>query len=179
MWLNNISNYKNNLDWLPIIAATLLLEVYVIFRPMKYESTGNLMYRWYLDFGLIAVLADVLIVLIGYIIIRYIYSLFIYPKYGFKPFLFIVGLIIVQIIHDICYYFLFVKNIYRGSNTLIDFMKDYGKEYKLSAITGDSLMFIFGSLVAMILKGFPIHLSITIIIISLYFILYSLTTRRR
>jgi hypothetical protein len=178
MWLKDISNYKNNLDWLPIIAATLLFEVYVIFRPMQYKSTGKLMYTWYLDFGLIAVLADVLIVLIGYIIIRYIYTLYIYPKYGFNPYIFIFSLVIIQIIHDLCYYFLFVQKIPRGSNQLIDFMKDYGKEYKASAIIGDSLMFIFGSLLAMLLKGAPVHVSVAIIIGSTYLILYSLTTRR-
>ena len=179
MLLNDISDYKNNSDWLPIIASVVLFEVYVIFRPMQWKSIGNLMYRWYLDFGLIAVLADILIVLIGYIIARYIYKIFIYPKYGFSPLAFIITLVAIQIIHDLCYYFLLVQNIPRGANTLIDFMKDYGKEYKSSAIIGDSLMFIFGALIAMYLKGYPAHISIAIIIVSIYLMLYSLTTRRQ
>jgi hypothetical protein len=178
MLFNDISDYKNNSDWLPIIASVFLLEVYVIFRPMQWRSTGLLMYRWYLDFGLIAVLADILIVLIGYIIARYIYKIFIYPKYSFHPALFILTLVGIQIIHDLCYYFLFVQKIPRGANTLIDFMKDYGKEYKASAIIGDSLMFIFGALIAMFLKGYPPHISIAVIIISIYLMQYSLTTRR-
>ena len=85
----------------------------------------------------------------------------------------------LQIIHDLCYYFLLVQNIPRGANTLIDFMKDYGKEYKSSAIIGDSLMFIFGALIAMYLKGYPAHISIAVIIVSSYIMQYSLTTRRQ
>jgi len=179
MWLNDISDYKNNSDWLPIITAAVLIEVYVIFRTMQWKSTGQLMYRWYLDFGIIAVLSDIFIVLIGYIIVRYIYKIFIYPKYGFNPVLFIVALLCIQIIHDIAYYFLVVQKIPRGANTLIDFMKDYGKEYKSSAIIGDSMIFILCTLFAMILKGYPPHISIALIIVSIYLIQYSLTTRRQ
>jgi hypothetical protein len=176
--LKDISNYKTNSDWLPIIAATLLLEVYIVFRAMRFKSTGKLMYTWYLNFGLLAVLADVLIVLLGYVIIRYIYTIYIYPIYGFHPLIFIATLIIIQIIHDLIYYYLIVKPISRGSNTLIDYMKDYGKEYKSSAITGDSLIFIFTTFIAMILKGAPNHISIAVILLSTYLILYSITTRR-
>ena len=177
--LKDISNYKTNSDWLPIIAATLLLEAYVIFRAMKFKSTGELIYTWYYKFGFLAVFADVLILLIGYAAIRYIYTLFIYPKYGFNPFLFIIILLVIQIIHDIIYYYFIVKPITRGSNTLIDYMKDYGKEYKSYAIIGDSLIFIIVSIIAMLLKGVPNHISIAVILLSSYLILYSITTRRK
>jgi len=178
-YLQDISNYKNHSDWLPIVASVLLIEVYVIFRTMYSKSTGQLMYRWYLDFGLVAVLSDVLILLIGFIIVRYLYKLYIFPKFGFNPALFIAILLGIQIIHDLAYYFLIVQQVPRGANTLIDFMKDYGKDYKASAIIGDSLIFIFCTLLAMILKGYSPEISIATIIISLYLIQYSLTTRRQ
>jgi len=177
-WLKDISDYKNNSDWLPIIASACLLEVYIIYRAMSYKKTGALMYNWYSDFGYSAVIADIFIVLIGFILIRYVYKCFIYPKYNFNPVIFIIVLLIIQIIHDLTYYYLIVLQIPSGKNRLIDYMKDYGKEYKLSAITGDSLIFIITSLGAMILKGYPPHISIAILIVSIYMYPYVLSLRQ-
>jgi hypothetical protein len=176
--LKDISDYKNTSDWLPIIASVCLLEVYIIYRAMSYKKTGVLMYRWYSDFGYTAIIADIFIMLIGFILIRYVYKTFIYPKYNFNPLIFIIVLLIIQIIHDLCYYYLIVLQIPSGRNRLIDYMKEYGKEYKISAIRGDSIMFILTSLSAMILKGYPPHVSITILIISIYMYPYVLSLRQ-
>jgi divalent metal cation (Fe/Co/Zn/Cd) transporter len=179
MLLENISNFNNLIDWLPIIAATCLVETYVVFRAMKYPSVGRMMYKWYSDFNLIAVHSDILIVLIGFVIARYVYTYLLYPRYGFNIWLFILTIIVIQIIHDVLYYFIVVQPTKRGSNVLIDFMKDYGKEYKVSAIVGDSLILIATAFIAMYLKGYPLHVSITVLIASIYIIQYSITTRRQ
>ena len=88
--LYDISDYKNNSDWLPIIASVFVLEMYVIFRAMRYKSVGELMHKWYADFGILSAIADITILLLGYVLVRYIYRIFIYPRFGFNPILFII-----------------------------------------------------------------------------------------
>ena len=65
--LYDISDYKNNSDWLPIIASVFVLEMYVIFRAMRYKSVGELMHKWYADFGILSAIADITILLLAYI----------------------------------------------------------------------------------------------------------------
>ena len=57
-------------------------------------------------------------------------------------------------------------------------MKKYGKESGAFAIFGDSLMMVASALIAMILKGYPEHVSVTVLISILYIAQYALTTRR-
>jgi len=178
-FLKDISNYTSYSDWLPIIASVFLVDLCGIFIFALFKNTGTEIYNWYKDFGLIAFLADVLVILVIYVLVRYIYKIYVFPKYGFNPFIFIALLVLCQVIHDILYYFLFIKGIRQGRSTIGDYMKKYAKENGTHAIYGDTIMMVSSAIIAMILKGYPPHISIAIIIIDLYLVQYGLTMRRQ
>jgi len=176
--LQDISDYKNNSDWLSILTSVIIVDVIGMFILILYRTQGKEIYNWYVDFGLIAFLSDVLIILLGFVLIRYVYKIYFYPKYGFNPAIFIGLLLLFQISHDLIYYYLISVPFPKGRNTILDFMKKYGKESGAFAIFGDSLMMVASALIAMILKGYPEHVSVTVLISILYIAQYGLTTRR-
>ena len=108
----DIGQFSKVADIPVIFFSIVAVEVLLLFIT-RYFSTfiGKNMNRWYDEFGLSAVIADVLIILIGFIIARYIWSSFFQEKYGWN-FLYFVGLLVfVQLIHDLFFYFAVIKPI--------------------------------------------------------------------
>jgi len=166
MLFGDISNYASNADWLPITAAVVFSEIFFIVFYTRYSL---LLSNWYRKFGLAAVVADCLVILIGFAISRYIYTL---CGWKFTPLKFVLTILAVQIIHDLIYYFAIVVPYPKGANGIIDYMKLYGKEAGVWAILGDSSMVIVMSLLAMVFASQPSHVSITALLFGLYIIPY-------
>ena len=163
--MKEIFDFENNDTWLSIIASVLFLEVFfiIVFRKMS-PNLDN----WYKDFGLNAILSDCSIILLGFALVRYLYTRFIYKRFGYSPLLFVATLVAVQIIHDSIYYFLIVLPYPSGSNKIIDFMKKYGKEGGVYPIIGDSSMMIGMGFFAMLLNSLPREYSVVLILLALY-----------
>ena len=74
----DITNYQNINDWFYLIIATLCIDlVAVIFT--KYPGTNpffkvGALDEWYTKFGILAVISDVISILIGIGIARYVYT---------------------------------------------------------------------------------------------------------
>lgn len=167
--MESITNYKNNSGWLYIITAVVSLEI--VFIVLYSRLSANLR-LWYNKFGLLGVLADVLIILLAIAIARYIYTVWVIPKYGNNPLLFILTVLIIQIVHDFIYYFAIVQPWPKGQNAIIDFMKQYGREGGLWPILGDSSMVITMSAFAFILSDIPSYVNVFILLIAIYMIPY-------
>ena len=77
MYLKDISRFNHLDDYLPIINGCILADLIVLFIVYytPYFNSKHLM-RWYETYRLSAVIADVLILVIGIIIARYLYSYF-------------------------------------------------------------------------------------------------------
>jgi uncharacterized protein YacL len=166
-FFKNISNFKNTSDYLPILVGVLIVETFVIFFTFA-TSRSKVLEEWYKTYNLSAVLADVLIVVIGIIIARFLYP-FIFSQFSIWQF---IGLALcVQIIHDILFYNFF-SLFPSGNNRMIDTFKKYAKEIGGSAILGDSLIIIFSCLVASHSATYDLNLNIIFLILSLYSIPY-------
>jgi uncharacterized protein YacL len=126
--------------------------------------------QWYSQYNLSAVIADVLIILIGLIITRAIYY---YVFKTFSLFKFIILAVVVQIAHDILFYILF-SNIPRGVNKMIDTFKDYANEVSYKAILADSGMMIMSCLIASYLSNKNTNINIIVLISFLYLLPYLL-----
>ena len=117
-----------------------------------------------------AVIADVLIILIGLIITRAIYY---YVFDSFSIVKFVILAVIVQIIHDILFY-VFFSSTPRGVNKMLDTFKDYANDVSYKAILADSGMMIMASLIASYLVNKNTNTNIIVLISFVYILPYLL-----
>jgi hypothetical protein len=164
----NISNFNNVNDYLPILNAVLITDMVVILLLIFGFIKSKVLVEWYKKYNLSAVIADILIIFIGIIITRYIY-----PKlFGeFSIIKFTILAVLVQIIHDILFYLLF-KNIPRGTNMMLDTFKDYANEVGFNAILADSGMMIMASLLSSYLTGQSLNTNSILLIVLVYILPY-------
>lgn len=168
----DISQFDNTEDYLPIITAILIVDIIGIVLTFANIIPSSLLKRWYQTYLLSAVLADVIIIFIGFIIARAIYY---YVFDTFTILNFIIVLLMVQIFHDIFFYFVILA-IPRGTNSMIDMFKDYADEISYYAIIGDSAMMIVSALIAGYLANFDANSNIILLAFNVYilqFILYT------
>ena len=167
MFFADISKSANLINYVPILTSSIIVDLIVMFITLNFASSIYLK-KWYKTYNLAAVLADVLSVVIGILIARYIYSYF-FKKWSIWKFLLIV--LGVQIIHDILFYNIFTL-IPRGKSAIMDLFKDYAKELGGFAIFGDSLIIIVTVLIASLLASLDIGINLFILAWALYLITY-------
>jgi len=164
----DISNFGNVNNYLPISNGCICSDIIIIFLLYNGFFNSIFLKKWYKKYQLSAFIADVLILVIGIIITRFVYKYF-FDSFNIWKF---TGLaVIIQIIHDILFY-LFFSSVPRGYNEMLDFFKDYAKEVKAGAILGDSFMMIIACLLSSIFATYSLNTNIIILIIAIYFIPY-------
>jgi hypothetical protein len=166
----DISQFNDTTDYLPILSAILIVDIIGIILSFAKIIPSKLLKKWYQTFLLSAVIADVLIIFIGFIIARAIYP---YLFDSFTMLNFIILLLIIQIIHDILFYLLILA-IPRGTNRMIDMFKEFADEVSYYAIIGDSVMIITAGLIAGFLANFEVNTNIIILIFNVYILQYVL-----
>lgn len=169
--MHSLFDYKNNLGWLYIITAVVICDVMGV---VIFGSISNDVRMWYKKFGLLALIADIFSLLLIFAVARYVYTLWLYPKYGNSIWLIVATVIVVQVVHDVVYYFALVKPWPRGANGILDYMKQYG-ENGINPILGDTLLVIAITGVALTLAKLPVHVSVFVLMLGIYLIPYFLT----
>ena len=177
--LPNISEFRD-LTHIPyLLAAILLVDTFTMgltrFWPEKVG--GETLNQWYDNFGLEGVIADIFIILIGFIITQFLYSYFIQPSSGWKPVYFMLLAVLVQVIHDIVFYYGVIKPVPFGVNDMIDSYKAYAAENGSLIIPGDSLLVLFSGLVAFGLEMIPPYAAVAIGVVTMYILPYMLTMK--
>jgi len=173
----SITNYNNVSDWFYIITATILVDVIAIFLARYPGKTPSFevkaLNKWYDKFGLAAVSSDVLSILIGILISRYIYT-----AAGLKNELyFFIIILLVQFIHDALFYLLVIKPMPTGINQMIDVFKEYAEENGQKILVADAVLMTSSALTGTLLKSIPDHVTITTSFITLYVLTYILYTK--
>ena len=176
----DISNYNNTSDLWYILIAVLAIDVLVIFMVRFFpEVFGASINRWYDMFGLNAVIADVGIIVIGFIIARYVYTKWIKAKFAegkWNPLIFTATAVGVQLIHDVAFYFGVIQQVPRGQNMMMDVFKDYATSGGAKILLADALMMVGSSMLAITLKtagGFSVTSFATLVAYALPYILYT------
>jgi hypothetical protein len=176
----DISDSENHLDWIYIIIGVLLIEVAVIalarFFPDVFGKNLNI---WYNRFKLSAVISDVVIILLGFWIARYVYSEWVWPTHDWNPAYFTGTTVVVQLVHDLLFYFGVIRPIPQGSNAMMDVFKDYAESGGAKILAADSMMMIGSSVAAMALKAAPGFVTVFAGLIGLYIVPYILETRNQ
>lgn len=171
--LGNISNFNNVNDYLSIITGALIVDLVIISLAVFNLIKSKTLKIWYNNYGLSAILADVLSIVIGIIIARYLYP-FIFTEYSLVNFILLT--VIIQITHDLLFSYLFYS-IPRGNSGILDVFKDYGNEIGPTILLGDALMIISTIIISSYLTTLNNNNIIILLIVMLYitpYLLYSL-----
>ena len=163
------SNFMNNYELLPIVTANVWVDLAIIFITFSgVLFTRKTLINWYKKYRLSAIIADIFIIVLVLILLRYILNIL---NIKVSLFTFVLLGLGLQILHDILFYLLF-KNIKRGSNHMFDFFKNYARELKTDAILGDSILVIWAIILASLLNTRSFKFNLVSLFIGIYLIPY-------
>lgn len=167
-----------NIKFLHVLTATLIIELIMLILFKFTNQTSKAINNWYDNLKWTAVILDVLSIIIGFYLAKFIYKYLLKNNYinknnEFIKFLLI--LLIVQIIHDISFYFFVIEPTPLKINKVIDEFKEYAKHYKLQAVVADSLIYIFTTpLLYYVITKNPDNINTFISIVCTYLVGYLL-----
>jgi hypothetical protein len=117
------------MNLLHISSAVVWVDFFTIALH-RMMGLGNSLDKWYTQFGIVALLSDCLVIIIGILIAKMFF-----PTFPLLP-----TAIAIQLIHDMLFYLLVILPIPRGHNSIIDLFKDYASENGWGILVVDSLM---------------------------------------
>jgi len=174
--LGNISKFTEAWDTPLILFSILTIDVIILFLA-RYVGLGRKsLNKWYDTFGLSAVLANVLSIFLGFVIARFIYTGWLDARFGWNPIYFVLLLVLIQVIHDIIFYFLVIRPIKQGTNEMIDVFKLYAKEHGAGIISADAIMMISSATLAMVMKHQSVGVQAFVFGLATYALPYILYT---
>lgn len=170
-------NFKDKFEYIPIITSNIYADLLIILITftgiLGVGKSWKILEKWYKSYRLSAMLADILIGVIYILITRYLVY---YLKLQPDLFMFGVYAVIVQLIFDFLFY-LFFKNLPKGTNDMLDFFKEWAKYAKLDALWGDSSLVIFAVIVSAYLNTLSFDKNMFSLILSLYLTPYIIYMR--
>jgi len=177
----DIGDYQRVSDLVYIFVAVLLVDVLVIFA-CRYapEIFGSVVNKWYDLFGLNAVIADVMIIMIGFMVARHVWGLWFKNKYSagkWSPMKFTGLVVAVQLIHDLLFYYGVILPIPRGHNAMMDVFKDYAASGGWKILGADAAMMVGSAGLAMLFKSLPGHMVASVFALTSYALPYILYTK--
>ena len=170
MIFKDISNFYKVNDYIPILNGSLNADLIIIFLLYHGIFKSYYLKKWYKKYQLSAIIADVLILVIGIVLARFFYK-FVFTNQEFNIWKFTGLAVTIQIIHDVLFYWFF-NSVPTGYNSMLDFFKDYANEVGGGAILGDSFMMILACLLSSHFATYSLNTNIILLIISLYFVPY-------
>jgi hypothetical protein len=166
--MKHISSFSDTSDYLPILNGVIITDLLVIALLLSGAIGSYVLKMWYREYSLGAVIADVLIIVIGIVLARFLYP-YIFKEYSLVKFLALV--VVIQVLHDILFYSI-AKAIPRGKSKIMDVFKDYGKEVGFQAILADSGMMVSSVLLATFLKQQTLNTNVLVLLFSVYLLPY-------
>jgi hypothetical protein len=134
--LKKLSNYKDLTNIPYILFGALVIDLIGIALT-KRGLLGRNMTIWYNDFGLSAVIADTLILVLVVIVAQYIYTEYFSNS---TPLIFLALTAVLQQIHDVLFYLFAILGTPKGQNKVMDLFKAYAKENGSKILLADLIM---------------------------------------
>jgi hypothetical protein len=130
------------MDLISIASAVVWVDFFTILLS-KYADLGTSITLWYQEFGIVAVISDCLVIVLGIMVAQLFF-----PRYNL-----LLTAVVVQIIHDILFYLVVISPLPIGTNKVIDLFKSYSSENSYKIIIADSIMMASTVLIAQQLHG--------------------------
>ena len=178
--IDTLASSNSPRTWLAFATALFIVEASLLTTFRLFPNFwGEMINVWYDKFGLVAIMLDVLIVLIGFWITQKLYNYIYGTTIKFSLLKFIIIFLCIQIIHDFLFYLLVLKPSKPGSNAIFDLIHNYAKKHGYLTIVGDSLMVVLTIYLGWLLLTNDVSFStyIICILLSLYMIGYLLYMR--
>ena len=168
----------DKVTFIHFFAAACIVELLIItifrysdIRSNKWLAINN----WYTNLRWTSVILDILSLLIGFYIAKFIYEYLVSINYITKTneLLKFLGIVLlVQIIHDFSFYFLVIKDSRLGSSLVMDEFIKYSKTVGVNAVIGDSIMYLLATPLVFYLVNVKQDINIFSSIVSLYLVGY-------
>jgi len=129
-------------DFVVMLITKIIPGQHVSFLPPT-----NALNLWYDKFGVAAVSADVLSLVLGVLVATLLFP----NAVGLGL---ILASILVQLLHDVFFYFVVIRGLPKGQNQMIDVFKTYADEGGATILLADSLMMTGTVLLAMMFDMF-------------------------
>ncbi len=157
------------MDLLHISSAVVWIDFLVILISKFYQMTTALDV-WYKQFGIVAILSDCLVIVLGILLAQFI-----------SPNASVTGLavtsVIIQIIHDMLFYVGVILPIPKGHNAMIDLFKKYSSEGGYKILLADSGMIAGTVFLADHLKSYTNDVVTFVGLLGAYALTYILYTK--
>jgi hypothetical protein len=98
------------MNWLSLFTAVAWVD-FVVIVLSKFVHLTNALNTWYKDFGLVAVGSDILIIVLGIALAQLVYP-------GISGIPLITVAILIQLLHDIAFYFIVIRGVPDGQNRI-------------------------------------------------------------
>jgi hypothetical protein len=173
----NITNYNQTGDWFYLVIAAIVVDFVVIVmskyagpRPFFKVAALN---DWYTRFGALAAASDITSALIGIAAARYIYTALALTGAA----AFVACIVGFQLFHDAFFYLAVIKPLPTGENQMIDVFKAYAAENGAMILVADALILLSTAGLGSVLKGLPVHYTVSTAFVSIYAMTYILYTK--
>jgi hypothetical protein len=174
----DISNWRDPSLFATIAVSVLIVDTVVLFLARYFPDTfGKPLNEWYDQFNLSAVVSDVGIIVIGFVLAQLLYTQFFAPTHGWNLWIFLAVLVVVQVLHDLFFNTVVIQGLPKGHNEMIDTMKEYAKGAGAMILVGDALLMLASAAVTMVLKDQSLPTLLFAGLGALYALPYILTTR--
>jgi hypothetical protein len=120
------------MDLLHISSAVVWVDFFTMALSKVFSMTRSLDI-WYEKFGIVAVISDCLVIVLGILLAQLIAPTASVTMLAAVS----VG---IQLVHDYLFYLLFILGIPKGHNSMIDLFKSYSAEGSYKILIADALM---------------------------------------
>lgn len=154
---------------LDISSAVVWVDFFTIALH-KVFNLGRSLDKWYGQFGIVAIISDCLVIVLGILIAQ-----FISPSASTSMLALIsVG---VQLVHDYLFYILVILGVPKGQNSMIDLFKEYAKENSWKILMADSIMIGSTVFLADILSSYRDDIVTFVGLLGVYSLTYIIYTK--
>jgi hypothetical protein len=120
------------IPWRSLLAAATWVDVGTLALSKVVPMPPSLS-TWYSQFGLVAGLADILILVLGIALAK----LLVPAATGLR----LIGLsVAIQMVHDILFYLVVIRGVPTGQNAIVDLFKRYSREGEWRILAADAAM---------------------------------------
>jgi hypothetical protein len=154
---------------LAVSVAALWVDFVVIYLSHIFDF-GQSLKKWYANFGPVAVINDVLVIVLGIL-----FTQFILPKASI--FLLVPAVVAIQMVHDYLFNVYVIQKAPKGNNRMIDIFKEYVDENSYKILIADGIMIFSALLFSRYLQTLSTNMVSFIGLLGVYLMTYIIYTR--